>query len=53
MLLALYEAGKLPLRRLVSARYPLDGVNEAFAAMHGGEVARAVLQLEEVGRGGR
>ncbi len=53
MLLALYEAGKLPLGRLVSARYPLDGVNEAFAAMHGGEVARAVLQLEEVGRGGR
>jgi NDMA-dependent alcohol dehydrogenase len=39
----LYMEGRLPLDRLVSKTYFLDEVNEAFAAMNAGEVARAVI----------
>jgi S-(hydroxymethyl)glutathione dehydrogenase/alcohol dehydrogenase len=39
----LYMEGKLPLERLVTRTYPLDEINEAFAAMNSGEVARAVI----------
>jgi S-(hydroxymethyl)glutathione dehydrogenase / alcohol dehydrogenase len=39
----LYMDGRLPLDRLVSRTYPLDEINEAFAAMNSGEVARAVI----------
>jgi NDMA-dependent alcohol dehydrogenase len=42
-LLQLYKAGKLPIDRLISRRYPLDQVNEAFGALIAGEVARSVL----------
>jgi Zn-dependent alcohol dehydrogenase len=35
--------GRLPLERLVSRTYELDEINEAFAAMNSGEVARAVI----------
>jgi len=42
-LLGLYKSGRLPLDRLVSRTYSLDEVNEAFAAMNAGEVARAVI----------
>jgi NDMA-dependent alcohol dehydrogenase len=45
LVLDLYMDGRLPLDKLVSRTYPLDGVNEAFAAMNDGEVARAVLKL--------
>ncbi len=41
----LYKAGKLKLDELVTRVYPLEGVNEAFAAMGKGEVARSVLDL--------
>ena len=41
--LDLYMEGKLPLDKLVTRRYPLDEINEAFAAMNKGEVARAVI----------
>ena len=44
MIMALYAQGKLPLGRLVSARYPLAKVNEAFAAMVEGRVVRAVVK---------
>ena len=43
--LDLYMDGLLPLDRLVSRAYPLDEINEAFAAMNEGEVARAVIRL--------
>lgn len=43
MILGLHAEGRLPLDRLVTKRYPLAGVNEAFADMNGGEVARGVL----------
>ena len=42
-LLQLYRAGKLPVDRLISRRYPLDQVNEAYDALLAGEVARSVL----------
>jgi S-(hydroxymethyl)glutathione dehydrogenase / alcohol dehydrogenase len=42
-LLDLYQAGRLPLDRLVTRTYPLEAVNEAYAAMLAGEVARSVL----------
>ncbi|HTW99990.1 MAG TPA: Zn-dependent alcohol dehydrogenase [Acidimicrobiales bacterium] len=44
MILDLYAAGRLPLDRLVTKRYPLEAVNEAFADMNGGVVARGVLK---------
>lgn len=43
--LDLYMAGQLDLDRLVSRTYGLDEVNEAFAAMNAGEVARGVIEL--------
>jgi S-(hydroxymethyl)glutathione dehydrogenase / alcohol dehydrogenase len=42
-ILRLYKAGKLPIDRLISRRYGLDQVNEAFEALIAGEVARSVL----------
>ena len=47
-LLELYRRGRLPLDRLVSRRMPLDAVEDAFAAMRGGEGLRVVLDLEGV-----
>jgi len=42
-LLQLYRAGRLPIDRLISRRYPLEQVNEAYDALIAGEVARSVL----------
>jgi NDMA-dependent alcohol dehydrogenase len=39
----LYMDGRLPLDKLVSRTYSLDEINDAFAAMNSGEVARAVI----------
>lgn len=44
-ILALYRAGKLDLDRLVTRRFPLDEINEAFDALKSGEVARSVLEI--------
>jgi Zn-dependent alcohol dehydrogenase len=41
--LDLYMEGQLPLDRLVTRTYPLEEINEAFAAMNSGEVARGVI----------
>jgi S-(hydroxymethyl)glutathione dehydrogenase / alcohol dehydrogenase len=46
-MLRLYQAGKLKLDELITRRIGLDGVNEAFAAMRAGEVARSVIVFEE------
>jgi NDMA-dependent alcohol dehydrogenase len=43
--LDLYMAGQLDLDRLVTRTYGLDEVNEAFAAMNAGQVARGVIEL--------
>ena len=39
----LYRAGKLKLDELLSRRYPLERINEAYAALDRGEVARSVI----------
>jgi S-(hydroxymethyl)mycothiol dehydrogenase len=41
----LYLRGQLDLDRFVSETIPLDGVEEAFAKMHRGEVLRSVVVL--------
>jgi Zn-dependent alcohol dehydrogenase len=45
LILDLYRSGKLPLDRLVTRRYPLREINEAYAALIAGEVARSVLVM--------
>ena len=45
-LVGLYKAGRLKLDELVTRVYPLDRVNDAFAALSRGEVARSVLSME-------
>jgi S-(hydroxymethyl)glutathione dehydrogenase/alcohol dehydrogenase len=44
-LLALYKSGKLKLDELITRRFPLSEVNEAFAVLSRGEVARSVLEI--------
>jgi S-(hydroxymethyl)glutathione dehydrogenase/alcohol dehydrogenase len=44
-LLAMYKSGRLKLDELITRRFPLKDVNEAFAALSRGEVARSVLDL--------
>ncbi|MCB0113280.1 MAG: Zn-dependent alcohol dehydrogenase [Caldilineaceae bacterium] len=43
----LYLAGKLKLDELISKRYPLAGLPQAFEDMEAGRVARGVLVFEE------
>jgi S-(hydroxymethyl)glutathione dehydrogenase/alcohol dehydrogenase len=42
-LVEMYLEGRLKLDELVSRTYPLDEINEGFAAMRGGQVARGVV----------
>ncbi|MDX1615604.1 MAG: Zn-dependent alcohol dehydrogenase [Candidatus Promineifilaceae bacterium] len=39
----LYRRGKLDLERLITKTYPLEAINEAYADMLSGQVARGVL----------
>jgi len=39
----LYKAGKLKLDELLTRSYPLEEINEAYAALEQGEVARSVV----------
>ena len=45
-LLGLYSEGKLALDELISREIEVEAVNEAFAAMQSGEVARSVITYE-------
>jgi S-(hydroxymethyl)glutathione dehydrogenase/alcohol dehydrogenase len=45
MLLELYRTGKLNLDDLITRRYRLDEINEAYRAMSAGELARGVVVL--------
>ena len=45
-LLALYRRGRLPLDRLITARMPLDAVEDAFGLMRAGNPGRVVLELD-------
>src|SRR5205814_4147777 len=42
-LIDLYRAGKLKLDELITRRYRIAQVNEAFSALEKGEVARGVI----------
>jgi S-(hydroxymethyl)glutathione dehydrogenase/alcohol dehydrogenase len=42
----LYQDGRLKLDELVSSRIPLSDINQGFAAMQRGEVARAVVVFD-------
>jgi Zn-dependent alcohol dehydrogenase len=48
-LLNLYRDGQLRLDELITRRFALADVNEAFEILKRGEVARSVLNLETVG----
>jgi S-(hydroxymethyl)glutathione dehydrogenase/alcohol dehydrogenase len=39
----LFLEGKLPLDRLISRRYPLEQINEAYADMLAGKTARGLV----------
>jgi NDMA-dependent alcohol dehydrogenase len=43
--IGLWRAGRLPLERMVTRRYRLDEVNEAFTDLAAGSYTRGVLQL--------
>ncbi len=43
LLIDLYRSGQLPLDRMVTRRYPLDALPQAFADMHAGINAKGVL----------
>jgi Zn-dependent alcohol dehydrogenase len=45
-LLRLYQRGRLPLDKLISARLPLEGIDDAFALMREGRALRVVLDLD-------
>jgi Zn-dependent alcohol dehydrogenase len=42
-LLELFQAGRLPIDKMITRRYKLDQVNEAYDALLKGEVARSVI----------
>jgi Zn-dependent alcohol dehydrogenase len=44
-LVSLYQAGRLPIDKLISRHYPLDQYNEALRALEAREVARGVLDV--------
>ncbi|MFF5991886.1 S-(hydroxymethyl)mycothiol dehydrogenase [Prauserella flavalba] len=46
MLVDLYLQGRLPLDKFVTERIAVDGVEEAFARMHKGEVLRSVVVFD-------
>lgn len=45
-ILELYRAGKLKLQELVSRRFGLAEINEAFRALGSGEVARGLVVFD-------
>ena len=45
-ILALYQAGKLKLKELISRRFGLTEVDDAFRALGGGEVARGLVVFD-------
>jgi S-(hydroxymethyl)glutathione dehydrogenase/alcohol dehydrogenase len=45
-LLELYRAGRLPVDKLITHRYPLNQIAQAFSDLEAGKVARGVLVME-------
>lgn len=46
MVLDLYQAGKIKLDELITREYTLDEINQAYAALLSGEVARSVIVFD-------
>ena len=46
-LVDLYRHGRLKLDELITARYPLEQINEAISAMETGEVLRNVIVFDQ------
>ena len=44
-LVELYRGGKLPVEKLITHRYTLNQVNQAFDDLEAGKVARGVLMM--------
>jgi S-(hydroxymethyl)glutathione dehydrogenase/alcohol dehydrogenase len=42
----MHRAGQLKLDELVTRRYPLSGINEAYEALQRGDVARSLIIFE-------
>ncbi len=42
----LYRQGRLPLEKLITHRYPLEGINEALEALDGGHVGRPLIEID-------
>ena len=47
LLTDLYDEGRLKLDELVSATYPLEGINDAIADARGGSARRNVVVFDE------
>jgi S-(hydroxymethyl)glutathione dehydrogenase/alcohol dehydrogenase len=45
-LVELYRGGRLPVDKLITHRYPLQQITQAFADLEAGKVARGVLVME-------
>lgn len=43
---ALYREGRLPLEKLITHRYPLEGINEALDALDSGHVGRPLIEID-------
>src|SRR5205085_12550925 len=52
-LVALYQQGRLKLDELITARYPLEQINEAIAVMERGDALRNVIVFAPDARGDR
>ena len=46
LLAGLYLEGKLPLERMVSARYPLEGINQALDDLENRKIVRALIEMD-------
>ncbi|HKT77353.1 MAG TPA: hypothetical protein VJQ78_11515 [Sphingobium sp.] len=42
-IISLVASGRLELGGMISRRYPLDGINDAYDTMVAGEVVRSIL----------
>jgi S-(hydroxymethyl)glutathione dehydrogenase/alcohol dehydrogenase len=46
LLAGLYLEGKLPLEKMVSTRYPLEGINQALEDLENRRIVRAVIEMD-------
>lgn len=46
LLIGMHQSGRLLLDELITKRYPLEGINDAYDALQRGEVARSLIVFE-------